>query len=154
MPPSRRLPRRTAIAAIGVVIFAAAALVARADVKDRTPAELREDASHIFTGTVKAVASYDERGEDTVVTRFVAEIEVDALEKGEGLAPKQLVYVRFRRLKEVLTRGWVGPSGARFVPERDARVRAYVRRDPASGGTDLILPNGFEKLPPADAPKR
>lgn len=147
MSPSAARP--AVIVAIAAVVFAAVATAVRADVPNRTPEELRADASHIVTGRVLAVASYDERGENTVVTRHVAELEVEAVEKGEGLAPKQLVYLRFPRLKEVLMRGWVGPSGARIVPERGARVRAFVRRDPTSGGVDLILPNGFEPLPAA-----
>ena len=144
--------RKIVIAAALAALFACAAAV-RAEIPNRSPEQLRQDASHILTGTVRAVYSFESpvenEREHAVFGQYAAEILIDAVEKGEGLAPKTVTYVRFRKLLRAPD-GWAGGSGSRLIPATGSRVRAFVRRE-ADGTVELVLPNGFEVL---DAPKR
>jgi hypothetical protein len=91
------------------------------------------------------------------VTRYLAEIAVEEVEKGDGIAKGSLAYVRYWR------REWAGPgmmppstSGHRGIPDEGARIRAYLARNAddgfgsvaTDGGLDVLGANGFETLPP------
>lgn len=138
---------------ISYALFASTATSEKVNLpKDR----LAEVATHVIAGTVTAVYSREEDEGDWEYTRYVAEVKVDAVEKGEGLASGQLAYVRY------WTRDWDGwghqpPStgGHRGLPSTGDRVRIYLARnaydgfhtDNDDGGFNVIGANGFEAMP-------
>lgn len=128
--------------------FALAALLALsavslAELPPLSREELAKEATHVVTGKVQAVYSFDERKEkDWVDTRFVAEILVESVDKGESLQKGKLVYVRGWDSKQ-RPDGWVGPGG-HGIPAVGARVQVYFSRG-EDGGCGALLPNGFEE---------
>lgn len=139
-----------------VVLFAFAA-VARAERVPLSAEELKAEATHVVTGTVKAIysqeAESDLYGKGTLVTRYLLEIEVDGVEKGTGVEKGELVYARCWRLKKHGEHGRVpGPSGHFGIPAQGEKVRAYVARGKYSAtaqddrGTAVVYPNGIESL--------
>jgi predicted RecA/RadA family phage recombinase len=134
--------RKIAAGMAACALAVTAGLWATAEVPRQTPEQLKANASHIVTGEVLAVYSYDEKDGESVTGRHVAEIKVDAVEKGEGLAVGQVVYVRLWTTK-ARPKGWVGSIG-HSVPKPGDAVRAHVTRgDDAK--LDSLLPNGVEK---------
>jgi hypothetical protein len=131
--------RKLAAGIVACVAVVAAGLWAAAEVPRQTPEQLQKNSSHIVTGEVLAVYSYDDKDGDMVTARHVAEIKVDAVEKGEGLAAGQVVYVRLWTVKK-RPEGWVGASG-HSVPKPGDVVRAHVTRG-EDGRLDALLPNG------------
>lgn len=138
----------------------AAAAPANAEKVDLSPAELRSTATHVVTGQVVAIYQREERRGDWSYTRYLAELQVDQCEKGEGISPSQLVYLRYWHRK------WTGdgsppPSttGHRGLPQEKQFVRVYLARnaydgynkDNRDGGFNVVFANGFEPVP-ADEP--
>ena len=85
-------------------------------------------------------------------TLHCAELAVDTVKKGEGVAPGDLVYVRYWR------RRWIGrvvplaTSGHRGLPAVSERVRAYLVNEgydgfgeTRDGGFNVVGANGFAK---------
>ncbi|HEY1377148.1 MAG TPA: hypothetical protein VGF55_10165 [Gemmataceae bacterium] len=145
-----------------LTILALALLAVPPAAAERVPldaAGLNAESTHVLTGTVKAVYSRDVQstlyGAGTVETHSVLEIEVEAVEKGDNVKPKDVVYARCWRLKQRGADGLrPGPSG-HFVPADGARVRVYLHRGnyPPTGQTDngfaVVYPNGIELTPAA-----
>jgi hypothetical protein len=106
------------------------------------PDQLREEASHIFTGKLKRIYATTERtGPDFERQLFVGELRVSSVEKGAHRAP--LAYVRFWRQRYV-GKGNPPPGhyGHRNVPQAGADATVYVRQA-EDGGFDVLSPNGF-----------
>jgi hypothetical protein len=131
---------------------------ARAERAPLGPDQLKAEATHVVTGTVKAIyakdAESDLYGKGTVETRYLLEIEVAGVEKGAGLEKGDIVYARCWRLKKRGATGLVpGPSGHFEIPAEGARVRVYLAKGKYSptGQTDngwaVVYPNGVETLP-------
>jgi hypothetical protein len=150
----RAVPLRTALAALGVALLWAAP--AGAERVPLSPEEKAAEATHIVTGLVKAVYSRDVEtalyGRGTVETRYLVEIEVQKVEKGDRLRAGDLLYARCWRLKKWGEAGdRPGPSG-HHLPAEGERVRAFVARGkyPPTGQADngwaVVYPNGFEVL--------
>ena len=129
---------------IGTLLFVFAGLFSFSDVfaevVNLSTAQLTKSATHVFTGTVQALYSYDKTDGEHVTTRYAAEVFVDAVEKGDGIEPRSLVYVRLWRVKK-RAQGWVGASG-HSIP-KTKQVRVYLKRA-KDGGLDVILPNGLQ----------
>jgi hypothetical protein len=129
---------------------------AAAEVPFWPPAVLEKSATHVVVGKVKAVYSRLTTSTNSRNEKFVAEIEVEAVEKGEGIAKGSLTYVRY------WTYEWLGkpsdqPTGSNGhsgLPREGDRVRVYLRQDlgtkgyPGDGGLDVIVRNGFAPAPP------
>jgi hypothetical protein len=123
---------------------------------DLDPAALRELATHVATGEVRAIYTRTRREGSWEVTRHAAELAITATEKGEGLASGELVYVRYWTRR---WRGWGSPppstNGHRGIPAEGDLVRVYLARkaydgfteDNQDGGYNVIGANGFERLP-------
>jgi hypothetical protein len=141
-----------------LVILVALVLVpalAHAEKVDLTPDQLRETATHVITGEVKAVYSHTVREGSWRVTRYLAEVAVGTVEKGDGLQAGGLAYVRYWH------RSWSGPgypppstNGHRGLPAVGQTVRIYLARNAYDGfgttddgGLNVIGANGFEALP-------
>lgn len=128
---------------------------ARAEKAPMSPEELLKKATHVVTGKVAAVYSRAAKDGDWQYTHYVAEVKVDACEKGDGIKKGEPVYVRYWR------RSWAGegrvpPStaGHRGLPAEGAAVRVYLARNAydgfgdgnTDGGFNVIGANGFEAL--------
>src|SRR4051812_40688496 len=107
-------------------VFVASAL---AEARPLTPKELTEKSTNIVTGRVLAIYARDietERsGKGTVETHRVVEIEVEAVEKGDGIRATDIVYVRCRHLKKHGVPKRPGPVG-HDIPKGGDKVRAYL----------------------------
>jgi hypothetical protein len=144
--------RYARIAAPLVVI--SLALSVRAEKADMPPEGLRKRATHVVVGKVRSIYTRESREGKWRYTRYVAEVSVNEVEKGEGLAKGALVYARYWR------RGWLGgkppadTSGHRGLPKEGETLRIYLARnaydgftkDNKDGGFNVIGANGFERL--------
>lgn len=123
---------------------------------DMPPAALRKTATHVVTGTVRAIYTRTENAKGWRTTHHLAEVSIGGLEKGAGLSVGGLVYVRY------WTRRWAGigappPStnGHRGIPKQGETLRIYLARraydgfgETQDGGFNVLGANGFERLAP------
>ena len=123
-----------------------------------SPAALRAVATHVVRGTVTAVSSRTASNGSYSVTRFVAEVRVLAVEKGEGVDLEAPLYARY------WTQTWMGPgpvpagtNGHLGLPSEGQTLRIYLARNAydgfhgsKDGGFNVIGTNGFEALRPED----
>jgi hypothetical protein len=127
----------------------------RAEKVDLSAQELRQTATHVVVGKVKAIYERTESLAPWRQTFYLAELEVAQSEKGEGIKPGELVYVRYWH------RRWIGngppepnTSGHRGLPKVNETLRVYLARkaydgftrDNQDGGFNVIGANGFEPL--------
>ncbi len=141
-----------------VVLVLACAVVARpvrAEKVPLSPEELTKLATHIVVGKVNAVYTFDTKDAEWHTTHYVAEIAVDKLEKGDGLKPGGLVYVRY------WTRDWISPkqqppgtNGHTGMGNAGDQVRLYLVNkgydgggNVSDGGFNVVFRNGCEVLP-------
>jgi hypothetical protein len=132
---------------------------AGAEKEPLSPKELRDTATHVVVGRVEQVFTRQEKRDQYVYTRYVAEVRVDGLEKGEGYKNGDLMYVRY------WVRRWIGPgnqppgtSGHDDFPTAGTTWRIYAARnaydgfgDNMDGGFNVIGTNGFEAIKDAGA---
>src|SRR5262245_41696167 len=128
---------------------------ALAELRPRTPKELAEEATNVVTGRVLAVYSREVEtelyGKGTTETRSVAEIEVEGVEKGDGIKDKEVIYVRCWHVKNRGASERPGPVG-HDIPKTGDRVRAYLVRGGMSPtekrdtGLAAVEPNGLVTL--------
>jgi len=139
----------------GLVLSIAVAAAARPapEKADLSPEDLMKTATHVVVGEVRQIWTRVEEDGSWDVTHGIAEIAVDSLEKGEGIAAGALVYARY------WTREWDGwspmpPSttGHRGLPKPGARTRVYLASnaydgfgESKDGGFNVIGANGFAK---------
>ena len=142
--------------ALALIAFVASSVAAeKVDMpKDR----LASTATHVVVAKVAAVYTRTVREGNYDVTKYVAEVRVETVEKGAGIATVDPLYVRY------WTQQWAGKAdamppgtaGHRGLPKEGARVRIYLAKnaydgfDPNNkdGGFNVIGANGFEALPP------
>jgi hypothetical protein len=143
------------ILGLSLLIALCIAPTLRAEKVDTPPAGLRKGATHVITGTVTAIYERESREGEWKYTRYVAEVCVKTVEKGEGLAAGDLAYVRYWR------RSWRGSremppstSGHRGLPKEGETLRIYLARNAYDGfstenddgGLNVLGANGFERL--------
>jgi S1-C subfamily serine protease len=109
----------------------------RASVPEDLVADLTEQASHIVVGGVKAIYSFEQQTPDWQVSHRVAEVATANVEKGEGIEPGELMYVRY-----TVSKPTAGAAEAVY-PNVRSTFRLFVRRS-ADGGYDLLLPGGAQ----------
>lgn len=146
---------RKSMIGIGGLTVALFALVGRAEKANMPPAALQKTATHVVVGRIKAIYERKSMEGRWRYTRYVAEVQIDKVEKGEGLKAGDLVYARYWH------RDWVGPnspppstSGHRGLPKERAVLRIYLARNAydgftkenSDGGFNVIGANGFEQL--------
>lgn len=144
------------IASAAVVLVIAALAAASPDIPDKSPEMLKEAATHIAVGEVLRIYEVEEKEPKWKYTRYLAEVQVESLEKGEGASAKELIYVRWFKRRY---RGGMPPLSSNghkgWVPEKGDRARVYLARnahdgfttDNSDGGFNVLVPNGFEELP-------
>lgn len=132
---------------------------AMAEKEPLSPKQLRDTATHVVVGRVEQVFTRQEERDQYVYTRYVAEVRVDGLEKGDGYKQGDLMYVRY------WVRRWIGPgnqppgtSGHDDFPTAGTTLRIYAARnaydgfgDNTDGGFNVIGTNGFEAIKNAGA---
>ena len=129
-----------------IVIFSVVlgqTLVAQASKIDSTPEQLKKEATHIVVGKVTEIFSSTAKGKDFAITRFVAQIQIEKLEKGTGLKPGKLVYARYSDMK------WLGktppPVGAvqsTWPPKRGPHAGTWDKH-PSCRGYDKAVPTAL-----------
>jgi hypothetical protein len=140
-----------------VLLVAGLALASRAEKPSLTPERRAEVATHVLVGEVQRIYSRVELQGRMQLTRYVAELSVEAVEKGEGIAPGDLVYARYWE------KVWKGdpdqaPADAygHVGTSEGARVRAflarnaddnYVAAENRDGGLNVLYADGLEALP-------
>jgi hypothetical protein len=139
------------------VVVATVTLVTplQAEKVDMSPEALRETATHVITGQVTAVYVRTEVEAGWRYTKYVAEIRVASLEKGDGIRKGSLLYARYWR-RRWIGKGPVGPStgGHRGLPSKGESLRVYLARNAydgfssknQDGGFNVIGANGFQRL--------
>ncbi len=118
--------------------------------------ELTKVATHVVLGEVGAVYTYTEKKSGFVITHAVAELTLEAQEKGDKLDKATPIYVRWKHLRDVSRTPRVGGSGHYGkTPKAGQRVRVYLARNAydgwsadenKDGGFNVVVPNGFEML--------
>ena len=118
-----------------------------------TPEQLRETATHIVTGEVKAIFSRPDKKD----TRYAAEVRVISCEKGKGIEKGALIYVRYVTFGQDTNLDGSpipGTSGHRGMPEVGGVMRIHLAQNSydgfthenKDGGFNVIGANGFEKI--------
>jgi hypothetical protein len=127
----------------------------RAEKPDMPPESLQEIATHVVTGTVNAVYARVRMRGKMRVTRYLAEVKVKTVEKGEGIEKGRLICIRY--WEQEGTGSFedmpAGTGGHRYLPEEGETRRIYLARnaydgfgdDNRDGGLNVIGANGFEK---------
>jgi hypothetical protein len=141
-------------ACLVVVLLAVAISIPLAAEKvNMTPQELRQTATHVVVGKVVAVYTRVETIGDWEYTRCLAEVRVDAGEKGDGLEPGALVYVRYWHRRFLGRKPPASTAGHRGRPAEGETLRIYLARNAydgfgktKDGGFNVIGANGFEKI--------
>jgi hypothetical protein len=128
---------------------------ARAEKVDMDAAALLSTATHVVVAEVKAIYERTAREGNYRVTRRVAALKVETVEKGDGIALDAPVYVRY------WTQEWAGAGtmppgtgGHRGLPKEGERLRVYLAKNAydgfsttnQDGGFNVIGANGFERL--------
>ena len=145
------------LASLSLLILTAALVhSANAEKVNMSPEALRNTATHVITGTVVNVFERTETEGDWKYTRYVAEIRVKDLEKGENVDEGGLIYARYCK-RRCIGKTSMPPStsGHRGLPVDGAILRVYLARnaydgfsrDNNDGGFNVIGANGFEALP-------
>lgn len=126
-----------------LLLIALLALPALAALPPRSAENLKQTASHVVTGKVKAVYTTDEKRQADMIDRqFVIELVVTAVEKGEGPAVGKVLYAKCWR-PEKRPAGWAGPQGQNVIPQPGDTGRAYLSQAD-DGSFSLLTPNGWE----------
>lgn len=140
--------------ALAALMLGCCTLSLKAEIAPKTPEEMHKMATHVVTGKVKGIYAATSRQGDYQRTHYVAELAVDKIEKGEGLAEKQLIYVRYWQQRWV-GRGMQPPgtNGHFDVPAAGDAVRVYLVNkgydgggEVGDGGFNVVFADGFVKL--------
>src|SRR5688500_10538962 len=116
---------------LGLVLVAALVAVAVtcsfAEVPNRSPEQLKNTATHIITAEVSRIYQRQSKEGMRTVTRYLAEVRVKSVEKGEGIQPDSLLYVRY--FTQANPPGVTDTAGHRGLPAEGQRVRIYLARN-------------------------
>lgn len=125
---------------------------ATAEIPNQSKPDLHAEASHVLAGTVRQTYERKEQRGHFEYTHCVAEIAVERVDKGTGVAAGDRVFVRYWRKK------WTGEGhalpdhyGHRNVPGGGDSVEVYVGGDRKTG-FDVVSPNGFFAVTKAKPP--
>ena len=141
-----------------LILVALGSAPAAAEKVDTPPAGLLKESTHAVVAKVAAIYTRTVREDKWDVTRYVAEVRVETVEKGDGIVTSDPLYVRY------WTRTFAGPgtqppstAGHRGIPKEGDRVRIYLAKnaydgfdpDNKDGGYNVLGANGFQPAPPA-----
>jgi len=151
----KQTKRILAASCAAFLLWLTAFAAASPDIPNKPPAMLEKAATHVVVGEVVRIYEAKEKEAKWEYTRYLAELKIEKLEKGEGASPGELIYVRWftRRYRKGMPppssnghRGWKLAKGE--------RVRVYLARnahdgftpDNTDGGYNVLVPNGLEQL--------
>lgn len=137
---------RTLLAATIMLAWMGNAL---AEIPEQTPEQLQKHSSNIVVGKVQAVYTHSETDGDFAKTKGVVEIQIDSIEKGEGLEKGDLLYARFWQTAWQGDRDKTPPYGSGHYAidkEIGSTVRAFVSRNKKDQGFDILLTNGMQEI--------
>lgn len=157
----RRLARWPLIATMLTAACCLLATSVRAEKIPLSQKHLTDLATNIVVGKVNAVYTRDSKNANYHVTHYVAEVAVEKTEKGEGLKPGGLVYVRY------WTQGWIGAgnpppgtNGHSGMGGVGDQVRLYLVNKGydggghvTDGGYNVVFRDGCEVLPKPEPKK-
>jgi hypothetical protein len=103
--------------------------------------QLEKMSSHVVTGTVARVYSFEQEDEQQVVQHWSIEIRVDKVEKGDARAGK-VTWLRGWKLVKLKQPDMCGGSGI-TPPTAGQRIRVHAH-EAADGALDVVSPNGWE----------
>jgi hypothetical protein len=131
-----------------LIVFVATSFLAVAPVSGEkldAPGEAEQNSTHILTGTVTAIYSRITRDAFNETGHYIAQVRVESSEKGEGLKPGQLVYVRYWHNLKSLRKGisTIGPSGHQNIPDEGQRRRMCLVRN-SDGLFEVYYVSGFK----------
>jgi len=136
------LAMRYMIIAAAFLTTATAVASVHAEVPLLPRVEQQRLAQHIVTGQVRHVYTTEKAShKNHVDTLFAVEVIVNAVEKGEAIKPRQVIFVRTWRMKK-RERGWAGPSGQATIPKPGQNVKLYLTG--GNGSHNALSPNGIE----------
>lgn len=125
-----------------VLVLALSAAPALAEIPPLSPEELDASATHVVAGEVAQVYTARREKEGDWVDELVCiEIRVLDVEKGEGIAPGQVVHARTWQAED-RPDGWAGPGGQYTIPEVGTLVRVHLETA-ADGSREILMPNGI-----------
>ena len=123
-------------------------VVLRAAVPNQSVENLQKNATHIVVGKVTKIGHDTTTSGNYEETKYVAEISVTSVEKGEGIIVNEVIKVRYGQRK------WIGAgspppgsNGHRGLPKKDGTNRVYLKKVKGRG-YDVEFPNGFESIKP------
>src|SRR6516164_2288830 len=94
------------------ILAVAALLVAPMDGRSERPPQSREDADLVVVGKVHAIMPKKEKfGGDGVLTRYLAEVKVTAVERGKAVKSGEAITVRWFHVTKNPSKRFVGAFG-------------------------------------------
>jgi hypothetical protein len=103
-------------------------------------------ATLIVTGTVVKKVETRAESEGVIHVDGIAEIVVESIDKGSGVALGETLMARyFREVPSESTLQSRTTSGHREIPHETERVQVFMVRT-QNKGFDVLLPNGFHKI--------
>jgi len=118
------------------------ALATQTSTRAEIPPESRAKADFVVTGVVRGVYVRDEKN----YHNYIIELQVDEVEKGKNLEPRDTLYVSCYKRKSTAPQE-PSAGGHRAIPKEDQRIKAYVKDD--RGKHNAIYPNWFDEAKPA-----
>jgi hypothetical protein len=141
---------------LAVKLFTLGMLVSpiAAEKVNMTPGRLKGTATHVIIAEVRHIYERMEVDQDWKTIRYLAEVRVNEVEKGEGVKKNDLIYIRYwRRSPVVAGKHLFSTLGHRDLPNAGESLRIYMARDAYDGfgttndgGFNVIGANGFERL--------
>ena len=128
------MKRNTLVITVALVGVLAATMYAE------RPKESEDKATFIVTGTVQKVFERDAGSN----TDYIVQIRIDAVEKGDGLKPRDYVYAYCFRRKPDAPRE-PSASGHGLPPKENQRIRARIKH--SRGRMEGLYPRWFDVLP-------
>jgi hypothetical protein len=148
----RKMKPNAAFSFFAATLLVPFALGAAYAAKILTPrAQLEKEATHIVVGEVRSVSFT--RNITGAITRYIAEIQVDKVEKGSGIKAADVIQVRYVSYTCVVRPCPPSDSGHWPTPKQGDNVRVYLVNQgyngaghTTDGGYDVYYKNGFEIL--------
>ena len=142
------------LSAVALTAVLIPALPSHAEKAPESAENLLKRSTHIVTGKVQAIYTRQEKTPEWIYTRYVAEILVSSVGKGESSKVGSVTYARYWTRS---FRGSVPPpsvSGHYPLPKQGDTVQAFLVQGKndgygnktTDGGLDAIGPNGFKVL--------
>jgi hypothetical protein len=138
--------------AILLALTIATTKTTNAELVPNSMTRLQKQSTHVVTGKVESIYTYEEKDAEWLKTYGVVEIRLERIEKGENLESGHTIYARFWR------QTWIGQgvpptfASGHQLPRRDDTIRGYLQRK--DGRFEALLPNGFEIISGTKAEKK